>query len=827
MSEETACKLSLSVAGLGGVEFLVAALRGEEALSQPYRVTASVLVQGSLAEGDLLGRQASATISLGAASRSLQGVVASFRRLHALPRGLTLYRLELTPRLWLLSLSRERQVYGPDGAASVVEVLRANLLGEGALGVTGEAAAGLAEADVSFRLQHPHPARDFIVQHEESDLAFVSRLMEHEGIFYFFEQGAAGERLVLADDSSVCLPCPGGPAVLPYRPVTALARPEDLTVAAFSQRSRLLPAGVVLKDYNPALPTVDLEVRREVAGGAHGVQLCYGDNYRSRSEGEALAAVRATELACRRILYSGQTTAPHLMPGGLFSLDQHPEEAANQRYLVVRQVFSAGQATPLHREAEPGYRSSFEAVPATAAFAPLRATARPRSAGVLTAWIDGAKKDRRGELDAEGRYRVRLYGDLSGRPEGQASPPLRRCQPQGGVNSGMHFPLQRDTEVLAACVEGDSDRPLLLGALDNAAMPGVVTEASRTLNRIRTTAGTTIEMNDGIGNPGLVPDLALALGRKRHAQAAGRPEAAAAAKTDSGGRGGSGSQGGSGGGRLLDPPDDAATPSTEVTSDGSYIRCYVTDSGHDDEESYLRLGAYEAEAEQTAIEEALGSLDPDQRSGLFSWTDASFLAYVGRDRRRSVAGNQTLVIDGAGDDPGQTLTVGSESLATKQKVRVFGDQSVSVGGAASTSVAKDYTLWVGGDYTEKYNGSKEVVYGGKMLLTVGISGKRYNQRYYSAFFGDSWSMTLGGTITINIGVKEDVRAALDISLAPLIIQDILMRVDLRVFKFSWQATKAETNATKITWTELVLDICQCLAETNALGTTLCPLDVVM
>ena len=651
----------------------------EEALSRPFVCRLQLVSkEAAPAPTELLGRSACLTVELGEATRQVSGLVSCFEPQGRLSPGHGHYAMELTPRLWLLSLSRERQVYGPDGAASVVEVLRANLLGEGALGVTGEAAAGLAEADVSFRLQHPHPARDFIVQHEESDLAFVSRLMEHEGIFYFFEQGAAGERLVLADDSSVCLPCPGGPAVLPYRPVTALARPEDLTVAAFSQRSRLLPAGVVLKDYNPALPTVDLEVRREVAGGAHGVQLCYGDNYRSRSEGEALAAVRATELACRRILYSGQTTAPHFMPGGLFSLDQHPEQSFNQSYLVTALAQEGWQSVEgvARGEAEPGCRTRFEAIPADVAFAPERRAPRPRIAGLTTGWVEGSREDQRGELDGQGCYRVRLDDDLSGRERGKASPPLRRIQPLVGANAGIHLPLPAGTEVALCHVNGDPDRPLILGAVDNPQTTGVLTERSRTVNRIRTPAGTTIEMNDGLGNPGLASAVVAALGRW---SLAGRSGESAAVESS-------------------DPAAAAAKQqrtrqieTDTITTDATYLRFFVLDVA-DEQENYLRLGSYEAAMEQKLLDTAFPDLAEEERNGIFFATDGAEIAIVDGEENVYLAGNQRVTVVGAGDEPRQELVVGDATTPTRQKVVIAGDQEVRVGGSQTASVTGNVTL---------------------------------------------------------------------------------------------------------------------------------------
>ncbi len=801
----------LRIEGRADSGLQVHAWHAEEGLSQVFALEADLVSDRDDLDPDrLLGKSACLTVALGEARRSFPGIVWSLELDRSLASGLSLYRIELRPRMAVLEMSRERQIYGPDREASVVEVLRAALLGEGALGPTLEAQAGLSASDLAFRLQKSYPARPFLVQHEESDLDFLARLMEHWGIFYFFEHDEAGERMVLADDISVCRPCPGGPASLAFRQPTALSRPDELLVSALTAKTRRLPAKVILTDYNDQLPEVDLQVSAQVDPKGHGVVASFGEHYLTREEGQALANLRAAELACRKTLYSGESNAPHLLPGHRISLSDHPQDRFNREYLLTRVRFEAGQPHPEFRGRYQGYRNRFEALPADVTYAPARATRRPRVCGLETAWIDGTKGDGRGEIDDQGRHRVRMAWDRSGRPDAQAAPPLRRTQPSSHANGGMHFPLAMATEVSLGYLHGDPDRPLILGAVDNPATPGVVTDKARTLNRIRTAAGTTIEMNDGLGNPGLGSNVSLALRRpkrKRLRQRLGglrnrwpsdlpRPpwwpppwwpddegdEDGGAADSDD-----------DAGVERVDPAEEGEV---DLTTEGTSLRCYVTDYGNGDEESYLRFGSYDADNEEDAIADFIADTPDADRNGLFSTTDGAGIVIVRGDSSLYVAGNQLVAVLGDGSDPQQSKTLGDENTATSQYVTIYGDQAVGIGGASTHTIGGDYRLTIKGNYTETTNGTEHTEYQGEYSVVDGIKGGNYKKGAVSITRGDQLSFTFGISVSANISVKEDVRIALYLSIAPLVVADIGLRLDVRYLKASWAGLKVETALTE-------------------------------
>ena len=118
-------------------------------------------------------------------------------------------------------------------------------------------------------------------------------------------------------------------------------------------------------------------------------------------------------------------------------------------------------------------------------------------AGLSNAVVDASGSGQRAELDATGRYKIRQQFDQRGEGDGQASRYMRKAEPYGGANTGMHFPLLKGTEVVLACVNGDPDRPIIVGVLSNDQHRSVTTYKSPTVNRIRTTSGVVVEINDG------------------------------------------------------------------------------------------------------------------------------------------------------------------------------------------------------------------------------------------------------------------------------------------------------------------------------------------
>lgn len=387
-------------------------------------------------------------------------------------QGHGFYRAVLSPKLWWLTLSHHNQVFLD---MTVPEIIT-KVLRDGGLDNTGFA----------LRLTGSYSPMDYVCQYGESHFSFLSRWLEREGMYYFFEQGDGGEKLVIAD-SKVAHVFRDPAGELRYSPASGLeALHTGEIIRSLTSRQRPLPAKVILRDYNPERPSLDISGSADVAPEGRGEVYLYGEHFLTPAEGNRLAKIRAEELACRRREYYGESTAPLIMPGFLFTLAGHPRGECNQDYLIEEVTHDGSQTAYLisglsgaltDQERTAHYRNSFKAIPSGAQYRPERTAQKPRISGTLNARVESAGSGAYADLDGQGRYLVQLPFDVTAAP-GKGSARVRMAQPYAGSDRGMHFPLRKGTEVLLTFIDGDPDRPVIAGALPNPETPSVVNSAS-------------------------------------------------------------------------------------------------------------------------------------------------------------------------------------------------------------------------------------------------------------------------------------------------------------------------------------------------------------
>lgn len=216
-------------------------------------------------------------------------------------RDFTVYRATLVPRLWRLSLYKASDVYLNEQTIPdiVKRVLRA---------------ASFGSRD--FRMRHGggYRKRNFVCQYDESHLDFVSRWMEKEGLYYYFEHDGRHETLVIVDDRRH-QPGPADDLALRYLPATSLdAGIEADRVQAFTCRATPLPREVVLRDFNHRKAELSLEVRERVARDGVGERVSSDEHFHTKDEGQRYAKLRAEALVCEGRRFAGESTAPGCAP---------------------------------------------------------------------------------------------------------------------------------------------------------------------------------------------------------------------------------------------------------------------------------------------------------------------------------------------------------------------------------------------------------------------------------------------------------------------------------------------------------------------------------
>jgi type VI secretion system secreted protein VgrG len=460
-------------------------LSGREAIGQLFSFDVDVVCDPGhdLPESAQLDQEAAIVFSLDDVEvRRIHGVIGAIRAhvgaLHG--DGRASYRLRVVPRAARLALVETQEVYL---GQSVPEILRAKLERHGFEG-----------ADVDLRIIGAYAPREIVVQYAESDLAFVSRLAEHVGIGFSFEHEDGRDRLVFSDHADGYAKL-AGRAEVPF-----LGRGEKGGVFALDRVSELTPTSYIVQDYNYRTPRVDLSACADLEAGSGGGVVEYGAGVKTPAEAEQIARVRSEERRSRQIFFEGQSGAMELSAGRRAAILDVPHANGPQKVLVVEvthEAFIPVFAEDDAREAR--YANAFRAVPDVEGFTyrPPRATPRPRIGGVITGVIQPGPEGETGgvaKIDAEGRYTVEIHLDASPHGEQKASHPMRMMQPFAGPGYGMHMPLRRGTEVLVAFANGDPDRPVILGAVYNAASPSPVVASSANKHRIQTSAGVLFEL---------------------------------------------------------------------------------------------------------------------------------------------------------------------------------------------------------------------------------------------------------------------------------------------------------------------------------------------
>jgi type VI secretion system VgrG family protein len=476
-------------------------VHGTEALSTLYDFEVGCTASNRLLLGaDVLGRSARLVIApYEGAERTISGIVSHIQIKPPTIVNEVVYSIRIAPWMSRLALSRHNHVFGTETPVSAVDVIELELKGAARRkSLAAEQVGPVFQHEL--RLSKAYPAYHQIVQYEETNLAFISRLAEHWGLFYFFHTSGGQDRVVFADDN-VFAPLLEGGDVLTFQPWiegTHISVPN--CIYGLEADYDPAPARLFLRDYNERMPDVALVVSRPMDPVSREHWVEYGAHYRTPDEGALLADVRAEEMLCRRVRFSGRSTAVALAPGRVFTLRGHPYAEWNQRYLLtsVRHVSRVAHPSIAANPNEPSYANEFTAIPLKVQFRPQRVTPRPRVDGLLNGRVEAPKPTAptQPNLDERGYYRVRLPVDMSDAPSGLASQWVRKAEPYGGPSNGMHFPLPAGTDVVLAYVNGDPDRPIIVGAVPSADNRAVVDSGNQRMNRIQSRSGVQITMAD-------------------------------------------------------------------------------------------------------------------------------------------------------------------------------------------------------------------------------------------------------------------------------------------------------------------------------------------
>lgn len=390
-------------------------------------------------------------------ARHLHGIVTRFQQ-GGRDARLVQYRVELRPWLWLLTRRADCRIFQERTVPQIVQQVFDD--------------AGCTDYDV--QLQGSYPQRAYCVQYRETDFDFVSRLLQDEGIFYFFRHEANRHVLVLTDRLSDLPDCPGQSSI-DYHTSTGGHTERD-TIQVWENQQELHPGRVALKDFNFEDPTNALVVSAKTTdsiggNGALEVFDYHCGDYGVANDGSRRARLRieAEESAAVRI--RGRSTARAMVAGHRFTLEKHFRSDWNGKQYVLTSVsHQLSQPSSLQTgEASDAvtYSNDFTCVPASLPFRPPLSTDKPTISGPQTAIVVGPQ----GEeiyVDKYGRIKVQFHWDRKGAKDEHSSCWIRVSRAWASKMWGQVAHPRIGDEVIVEFLEGDPDQPIVTGCVYNA-----------------------------------------------------------------------------------------------------------------------------------------------------------------------------------------------------------------------------------------------------------------------------------------------------------------------------------------------------------------------
>jgi type VI secretion system secreted protein VgrG len=422
-----------------------------EGLSELFSVSIVVTQDGlDLSLDDVMGKEALFTLNHPDGDRHFHGIVAEAEELEEVGDEMP-YRLTIVPRMRLMELTRESRIFQgkstPEILAEVFEPF------------------GISGGSIDDRTQASYDPRDYCVQYGESSLDFARRLMEEEGIYFWFEHSDSDHVLVLSDTASNFERISGG--TVTYEPPSS-GTASEAHIWRFRPEQRIRSGKASLLDYAFKTPTADMAVDDSADNSTDLEVYDYPGGYVDRSLGDRLVQVRSEELQARRKTASGCSTVTHMTTGCLFELVDYVNDDLEPEYLLLRlrhrgvRVDAGASGDDTLSE----YSNEFEVMPSSVPFRAPRKTRQPRISGVQTAVVTGPSGDEI-YVDEFGRVKVQFHWDRLGNNDEQSSCWIRVSQGAASGGFGQISIPRIGDEVIVQFLEGDPDRPLITGRVYN------------------------------------------------------------------------------------------------------------------------------------------------------------------------------------------------------------------------------------------------------------------------------------------------------------------------------------------------------------------------
>jgi type VI secretion system secreted protein VgrG len=436
---------------LGPDVLVLRSFQGQEAISRLFAFELDLVSEeSSIKYDDIVGQLVTVCVSLADGSpRYWNGFVSRFVQAGR-DSNVAVYHATVVPWLWFLDQTTDCRIFQNKSAPDIIKQIFQEY----------------GFRDFSLSLYGDFVKRDYCVQYRESDFNFVSRLMEEEGIFYFFEHEKSKHTLILGNDPGAHKTCANQPSAR-YEGTSGGWQDDDV-ILQWLQEQEVRPGVFTSSDYNFETPTANMQ--SSVNGKGKWEVYDFPGEYTKRADGDKLVKVRLQEQQMPWSIARGTSDCRAFSVGYKFKLTDHYRSDLNQEYVLTSLRHSAHHNlgfTSGSADTEPVYENSFECIPTSTPIRPTRRTPVPIVQGCQTAVVVGPSGE---EIftDKYGRVKVQFHWDREGKKNENSSCWVRVSYPWAGKAwGGIHIP-RIGQEVVVDFIEGDPDRPLITGRVYNA-----------------------------------------------------------------------------------------------------------------------------------------------------------------------------------------------------------------------------------------------------------------------------------------------------------------------------------------------------------------------
>ncbi|OUS24398.1 hypothetical protein A9Q99_24610 [Gammaproteobacteria bacterium 45_16_T64] len=433
-------------------EIRVIGFTGEEEISGLFSFTLNLVCENDVLDvGAFLSKPGLLTFIDSHNSRVLHGEIIQASYVNR-GRRFTQFSVMLAPKPWFLLSRSGNRIFQQQSVPDIISTLLSE--------------ADIRGSDVRLDLRHSYPARDYTVQYQENEWDFICRLMEEEGIFYFFEHNLDKHTLVLGDHNACFAPLPGSRSIA-YHPITGLVAGQE-SIHAMTLEETIAAGKVSLQDFFFEKPSLSLMTNATVNNpGARAdlEQYYYPGNYQHPTEGKRYASLRAEALNTFTVLAEASTSSQRFMPGYVIGVEGHPRVSINRDYLITKVTHEGRQPQSLEEGASTeaySYLAKLTFIPNDVIYRPARVHPIPYIAGTETAVVTGPAGE---EIytDAHGRIKLHFHWDRKGGYDEKSSCWVRVSQGAAGGQWGSMSIPRVGEEVIVAYESGHPDRPVVIG----------------------------------------------------------------------------------------------------------------------------------------------------------------------------------------------------------------------------------------------------------------------------------------------------------------------------------------------------------------------------